>query len=122
MCLRPLALGILLQVAAAGAAFELVPQSSLTKLRPEVQPTRAEPRITLAAARNEREAFQVAVVAGPDSVSSVTVAATSLIHADRSFRIGPEQIEVRLVGYTPIEQPSWRGARQTGRWPDPPSG
>jgi len=100
-------------------AFELVSVSSFEKVRPESEPVRGQTVLALAAARNEREAGQVVIVPDGETLHGVTVAVSALQHSDTAFRIGADRIEVRLVGYTAIETPSWRGARQPGRWPDP---
>ena len=72
--------------------------------------------IELAAARNEYETTQLILQAHESPLEAVRLKLGAL-RAAPGEEIGPEHIEVFLVHYTTVDQPSdSRGAR--GRWPD----
>jgi hypothetical protein len=86
------------------------------------EPPRAEhvaDELFLTAARRERESAQIVVSAGPEPLSVARVEVTDLQQIEGSATIAADHIEVRLVGYTEVERPSWRGIKRLGLWPDP---
>lgn len=100
-------------------AMEVGVLSTFEKVLPETKALKAERRADLAAARNEREAFQLVLQCGAETLRSVTVTTSALRHKSSGFQIPASQTELRLVGYTLVKEPSWRGPKRSGRWPDP---
>ncbi len=81
-------------------------------LREATPPTKAGAAISLSAARNEFEPFQVVV--RPDAAATVTVTMTPFT--------GPgtlDRVELRRVGYVKIAQPSDPGSILSREMPDP---
>lgn len=86
------------------------------------EPPRADQvaaELSLTAARREHESAQIVVSAGPEPLSVERVEVTDLRQTNGTATIAADQVAVRLVGYTEVERPSWRGVKRLGLWPDP---
>jgi hypothetical protein len=72
----------------------------------------------ISAARNERESFQVVVVAGGQPLQGVTVAGSEVRQEDGDGMIPASRIAVNPVGYVETTRPAYEVDR-VGWWPDP---
>ncbi|MFA9479988.1 discoidin domain-containing protein [Phycisphaerales bacterium AB-hyl4] len=93
--------------------------SSLVDVFPDKPPAAADlaPELTLSAARNESESGQVVLIAGDEPLSINDVTVSDLRGGQRV--LSSEHLEVRLVGYVDIQNPSWRSIGRRGLYPDP---
>jgi hypothetical protein len=99
--------------------FGLSAVSSLVKLpRDAALPGPLLAEVSLSAARNERESFQVAILPFGEGLRDVRVEATALTGSGRAT-IPRESIEASLVEYVKIDWDSDYATDRRGWWPDP---
>jgi hypothetical protein len=94
---------------------------SLTKVLPEPEPGERllpEGAARISAARNERESFQIVVVAAAQPLGSVTVAISDLRQEDGDGLIPQSRAVINPVGYVETQMPAYEVDR-SGWWPDP---
>lgn len=91
---------------------------STVKVMRDTPPPRPLPReVSISAARNEWEAFQV-VLTPDENLRKVRVKVMDFIQPSRGSILSKENTEVFQVGYVPILERSG-GAAQPASWPDP---
>jgi hypothetical protein len=101
--------------AVAQSKFLVWTATSLEKIKPNDTPGQLTP-ISIAAARNEYESFQVIVTAGSQNLSNVDVTVSNLT-SSTGGRIKKKNIQIYKVAYINVTQPSnLEGA--IGEWPD----
>jgi len=87
----------------------------VSRERPGVDPTKVKP-ITISAAKNEYEPFQL-VVRPKQDLRSLTVKANDFV-SKGGHRISAENVAISLVEYVPVQEPSDETGAP-GAWPDP---
>ena len=94
--------------------------SSMEKILPRETPFHLTParKVELSLARNEKESFQVVVVAAASPVTKVSVSATDLKTAAGAV-LPREQVHCEVVGYVETRARPPYGTSHLGWWPDP---
>ena len=103
--------------AADSESLRLLPPTQ--KFLPEDQIPASEDTLELYAARNEAEAFQAIIVADKEPLWVEAVTCAPLRAERGEVTIPSAQIDMHLVAYLEVTQPSWRGPKREGLWPDP---
>jgi hypothetical protein len=110
-----LASAVFMPRATAQSEFLVWTATSLDKVKPNDTPGQLKP-ISIAAARNEYESFQIIVTAGSESLSNVDVAVSNLT-SSTGGRISKKNIHIYKVAYINLAEPSNLDGG-TGEWPD----
>ena len=108
------------QAVPVAAGFVLGIADGTTKIfrEPELFSGMRSTQVQVRLARNETEAFQVALYRPREPLTDVRIEASELTREDGQARLDSRSIRLRQVGYVETEKPDYP-VRYVGWWPDP---